>query len=243
MWWGAEFNYANTMIHQFKGILQFASPMDHFWLSLHTSFKLAVHPFIETNGPPGGPFVTMLYPHASRGQASVHAPSTWGGVNSSPPYTAPKPEQRGYGGEMVGPLDTETYPGGQEWGVVAERWHRYWSYFERAPELDWDSLDLKYTGRMRAFKWSVWAADTERPVTRILNEVIVAPNPLHPNGFTNLWLEMNVSAPQAAIDRINDPVNPRGPLVGYFKDVAVLHGTSKADVLTLLEQPTVPPRE
>jgi hypothetical protein len=238
IWWGKEFNYTNTMIHQFKGIFQFASPRDQFWLSLHTSFKLAeAH---THNQPPGGPYVTMTYPHASLGGQSVHAPSTWGASpealrNATPPYNWPvNQEKRGYGPEMVGPLDTETYPAGQEWGVVAERWTRYWAYFERIPSLDWQSTSTKYPGTMRAFKWTVWSADTQRPVTRILNEALVAPNPTDSGSFTYLWLEMNVSAPQTAVDRMNAG---RGPLTAYARNVVVLHGTSKADALKLLQRP------
>jgi hypothetical protein len=241
IYWGKEFNYENTMIHQFKGILQFASPRDQFWHSLHTNFRVA--PAFPETQPPGGPFVTFTYPHASKGGLSVRPPATWGAsaealANASLPYIRPvKGENRSYGPEMVGPLDTETYPPGQEWGVVAERWTRYFSFKERAPELDWESTDLKFPGRMRAFKWSVYAADTEREPTRILNDARIAPNPLVPGGWTYLWLEMNVSAPQAAVDRMNDPVNPRGTLTAYARNVAILHGLSKAEMLTLLEKP------
>jgi hypothetical protein len=229
IWWGSEFNYAHAGILRYKGVPQFGSPDERIWTSLHTDFPKA--DLNKHNLPPGGPYVTMTYPHSSA-EVSVKSPFTRGGVNSRLPYGAPSKEQRNYGGEMVGPLDTSVRPEGMEFGVVAETWTRYWAFFERDEANDWDVTSppapASQAGRMRAYKWSVWAADENREPVRIINDVIISPHPKS-GGWQTVRIEMDISNEEIPAGR--------GPLVAYTRNYVVLHGTRKADVLAMLQKP------
>jgi hypothetical protein len=234
VWYGAEWDYNRANIWIQKGMPQFGSPDDNIWLSLHANFKLARQH--EHNQPPGGPYVVMTHPHSSA-TPNVKAPffrdgNAAGRQRLRLPYGAPAREQRTYS-EGVGPLDASIRPEGMEFGVVAERWTRYWAFFERAEREDWLSDFARFTGKtMPAYKWSVWAADTVRDPVRILDEAIVAVHPDSPGGFGKLRIELDVSA---ADDRI--PAG-RGDLITYTRNYVVLHGTQKADVLAMLQKPT-----
>jgi hypothetical protein len=232
VWWGREYDFKHSNIWIQKGMPQFGSPDARIWLSVHANFQAARQH--EGNLPPGGPYVVMTHPHSSNG-ANVKAPfyrdnATVNGVRIRErlPYGVPSKEQRAYR-EGVGPRDTSVHPHGMEFGVVAERWTRYWSFFERAEGHDWESR----LGLMRAYRWSLWGADTDRAPVRILDDAIVAVHPDAPEGFGSLRIEMDVSG-------ADDVIPPgRGPLVSYTRNYVALHGTSKADVLAMLRRPVI----
>jgi hypothetical protein len=138
------------------------------------------------------------------------------------PSNVASTKQRSYGQEAAGPRDTE-------FGVVAERWTRIWHFFERAPEEDWSSTSTPAGPRI-AYRWYMWAADTVREPVLILNGVVVA---IYPNtsGFENWRMHMGVG------NAYTDVQPGRGPMLAYARNVVVLHGISKADVLTLLTKP------
>jgi hypothetical protein len=232
IWWGREFDFSNTMIHNYKGVLQFESIVGQIWTSLHASFALAKR--APDTMPQQGPFVAMMWPHTSS-PVSVGPNATRGGENSRLPYGFSGTQQRNYSDEALGPRDTSVFPRGAEWGVAAETWTRYWAFFERDPANDWVTNHPNFAGsKMRAYKWTIWASDGNRAPVRIIDGLHVAPHPSQPGGWTNLRFELNVSASQAAKDRI---AAGRGPLVAYARNVVVLHGTPKSEVLKLLQRP------
>jgi hypothetical protein len=213
-WWGAEMAYHNTKIAYYKG-----DPYFDFGGTSATHIAVKTMPQqAEQNThtlPSGGPYVLMLGPQF------INA------VNKYPyplplrlPYNVPSKETRNYGNEGAGPRDTSAGPEGAEFGAVAERWTRIWHFFERAPEEDWDGKT--------AYRWFMWAADTTRGPVRILNGVVIS---MPTAGITHWRMHMGVGNAYTEV-----PAG-RGPLVAYARNVVALHGTSKADVLTLLERP------
>jgi hypothetical protein len=228
-WWGAEFNYNNTSIGIYKGDPYFESGKDSTWLAVRTEPLTATQH--TQNLPPGGPYVLMLNPQSLNG-SQIKDPF-YRGINPAYPplrlpYTAPSKEQRNYG-EGVAPRDTSAGPAGAEFGVVAERWTRIWHFFERAPEEDWESTESPAGPRI-AYRWTMWAADTQRDPIRIINGAIASIYP-GSNGLT--WWRMHIG-----VGNGYQEIPPgRGPLVAYARNIVVLHGIAKADVLKLLTRP------
>jgi len=235
-WWGAEFDADYSKLHLHKGTpVTFGSPDDLLWLGLRADYGAARQ--FPHNQPPGGPYVVIPYAQAIE-SAAVKAPFYVDGMKGFPrlrlPYDAPAREQRRYV-EGIAPVDTSVRPEGMEFGNVAERWTRYWSFFERAPKEDWISDTPGFVGKsMRAYKWTLWGADTEREPVRILNEVIVSVHPDSPGGFMKLRVEFAAGNGLRA-----SRWEGRGPLVAYTRNFVVLHGTPKADVLAMLKKPAL----
>jgi hypothetical protein len=144
------------------------------------------------------------------------------------PYAAPYKETRGYV-EGVAPGDTSAGLEGAEFGAVAERWTRIWHFFERDASEDWSST-ADPAGPRAAYRWSTWAADTERDPIRIIDGAIIAIYP-DSTGFSHWRLKMGVGNAYQEI-----PVG-RGELLAYARNVVVLPGISRADVTGLLIEP------
>jgi hypothetical protein len=235
LWYGAEFAFSNTGIDRYKGMLQFASPTDAFWTSLHGDFKLAgAHTGNMPQYSTHGPFVVMPYVHGSNGNSQYYDfGTTRGGSNAQLPYNASGTQQRNYGSEALGPRDTSVNPGGAEFGVKAETWTRYWAFFERDPVHDKMTSGTS-PQPMYAYKLTVWLADVTRDPVRLVDGIVVYPSPNSSGGWEQVWYEFNSSASALALDRI---ANGRGPLVAYLRNLVALHGTTKSQVLPLLQRP------
>jgi hypothetical protein len=235
LWYGAEFSYNNTGIDRYKGMLQFASPADDFWTSLHGDFKQAT---VNTQNMPQysthGPFVVMPYLHGSNGNSQFYDfGTTRGGANAFLPYNVASTQQRYYSSEALGPRDRSVMTGGAEFGVKAETWTRYWAFFERDPAHD--KMTSGSTPQpMYAYKLTVWLADESRDAVRLFNDLVVYPAPNSPGGWVQVWYEFNASATQYALDRI---AAGRGPLVAYLRNLVSLRGPSKSTVQSLLQRP------
>lgn len=150
------------------------------------------------------------------------------------PYAPCGTPVRGYA-ESITPFATSVNPCGTEIFIVGERWTRFWHFFERAPGEDWVSTHRDYIGQtMAAYKWSVWYADTEREAQMHVEDAVVGmPMSAHDAGaFTHLQMQMgsgNANLPSKYAGR--------GDLVGYARNLVILAGTSKSDVLALLQRP------
>jgi hypothetical protein len=231
VWWGAEYAYGSSNLAVHKGTpIVFGSPGDRNYLGMRANYVAATQSV--SNLPPGGPFVAFPYAQGIVNQA-IKDPFFIDGDSGYPRLRLP------YGGattrpyvEGIAPVDTSVIPGGAEFGVKAETWTRYWHFFERASSLDW--FDATFLGgkTFPAYKWSMWAADANRGPMRILNEVIASVHPDSPGGLGELRVEFLSGG------GIVDAIPPgRGPLVAYTRNFVVLHGTSKAAAVAILQKP------
>jgi hypothetical protein len=222
-WWGAEYGYANHQISYYKGDPYFDSGPTA-WIATKTVFAAATQ---NTHTlPPGGPFVLMLNPQFINGSSYKYSYPTPVRL----PYNALATAQRSYGNEGAGPRDTSAGPAGAEFGVVAERWTRIFHFFERAAEEDWSSTSNP-AGPRTAYRWSMWAADTERDPIRILDRVVMA---IYPNtdGFRNWRMHMGVG------NAYQEIAEGRGSMLAYARNVVILHGTPANEIPALLLKPT-----
>jgi hypothetical protein len=221
-WWGAEFAYSHMKVSGHKGDPYIQSGRSGEWIGLRTLFVHATQR--PQTLPAGGPYVAMVMPQ-SMNNSNIRQPFFRAGQGTNPnwymPQGVPTSQARRYT-EAVAPMENEG-------GIVAERWTRFFYYFERAADLDWTS-DVAPAGPRRAYRWSLWLADTERDPIRILHEAVVAIDPAA-SGFTLMRIKMGVG------NADQDIPAGRGPLTAYARNAVVLHGTSKSDVLALLQKP------
>jgi hypothetical protein len=236
-WIGAEFDYRHAGIQDWKGApLHIEVAGFGPWVGGRFNFVYARQHL--TTQPPGGPFTMFFYPHVV-GKAPVPKPPSWwccrmpGYPLTYLPTNVPTTQAREYP-EAIAPVDESVYPGGREFGVVAERWTRTWHYLERVPSEDWVSDAPNFIGTaMRAYKWTQWMADTARvPIRFMAGAVVGFPAATGANGLTEL--QVQVSPGNSADGSL---YVGRGPLVGYVRNVAVLHGIDAAAVPALLQQP------
>lgn len=231
VWYGAEWALSDVQqirMHK-EAPLSFAAQGIGNLVGMRTSFLLAVqHP---ENQPPGGPYVLFLVPHClGKSRVVPGYPVTWMAAQAPTladtarfPTDAPTTQQRDYGNEAICPMAAEC-------GIVAERWTRLWYYFARTPAADWDPQVTAFPGLWSAYQYSVWAADTVRDPVCLLNDVIVGVPASQPRQIVSC--RCSLGPPNGTI------VPPgRGDLVQYHRNWVVLHGTSKAEVLALLQKP------
>jgi hypothetical protein len=235
-WLGAEWRSDLTHINGHKNGAPFGFEVEGMagtWVTNQTNYRNALR--APHNQPPGGPFVAFPFPQVNADGRRIKAPFWRDGAagrrRADLPYGAPPKEQRGYT-EAIQPFDTETYPAGQEFGLVAERWHRLWHYFERAPEEDWSDPTIKNGPDMHAYRWSFWFADAERGVVRMLNGAVIG-IPAASKGFARARMIYGKGGVEADALTLARP-----DLIGYARNVVILHGTRKADVLALLRAPS-----
>jgi hypothetical protein len=233
VWYGKEWNAAHSRLSLHKETpLSIDRGNDKRWAGMRSSYQNAqAH---THNLPPGGPYVTMVYGQAPKGFTKTSAGWYMDTMSGFPrlnlPYTAPAGDARNYN-EGIAPVDTTAGPEGAETGIVGERWHRIWHYFERAPAEDWIN---ETTGEeMQAYKWSYWLADTVRNPIRMLNEAIIG----IPVSDTSHVTHVTIANHGAGQSNIESLYIGRGDLTAYYRNLVVLHGTRKADVLTMLQKP------
>jgi hypothetical protein len=233
LWFGKEFNFENTRLDMHKEApIAFHTSGESGWVGMRMNYRLARQ--FEHNQPPGGPYVAFPFAQVLGKGGVVKTPGTWmsgmsGYEKVRLPANAPNNERRDYGNEAIAPVENE-------FGLAGERWTRYWHYFERRPAEDWVSDVDKDAFRgqsMNAYAWSMWAADTERGPVRILNERIIGINASEAGQIS--IARFTFGAGNAG--RETEGKVGRGDLVGYTRNWVVLHGTSKANVLALLQKP------
>jgi hypothetical protein len=234
-WWGSEHHFHHSAIHDWKGTPAHISAGGALWVGSRINFIYAQQ-HTQTQ-PAGGPFVAMTYGQVvGKGQVPK-PPQSWccrmkGHPLTYLPTNVPRSRARHYP-ESIAPVDDSVVPGGQELGIVGERWTRVWHYLERAPDEDWISQNPTIAGtEMAAYKWTLWMADTKREAMRYVNEAIVG-LPKSRSGHVS-GLEIQFAPGNSAEHTL---YVGRGTLTGYYRNVVVLHGTSKAAVLTLLRKP------
>lgn len=235
LWFGAEWNYANTgMVISKATPIVFGSGGLLNYLSTRVDYQNAT--LFPGNQPPGGPFV--CFPYVQTIEAGLIKTPTWwqDGMSGFPrlrlPCGVPSNQTRGYTEGLAADVCV-TPPLVYEGGFVAERWTRTFWFFERAPGEDWTSTFNKplFLGKpMKAYKLSVWVADAVRAPFLIIRDAIVAGHPDNPVGFNTVRSEWTNGG-----GIVN---NSQVPLVAYTRNWAFLHGTSRAAALGLLQQPT-----
>jgi hypothetical protein len=236
IWYGKEFDRNHSKLDVYKGTpAVFFRQGEEAWAGMRMDFSAArAH---EHNLPAGGPYVAMTYAQAVGKGGTVKTPKWWmDGMSGYPrlslPYDAPANERRTYS-EGVAPVDSSADPSGAEFGIVGERWTRYWHYFERVPSEDWVSDHPDYAGQMmNAYKWTHWAADTVRSPIRIINEAIVG----MPSTLTKQIVHARTEF-AAGNSNEGSLYAGRGDLIAYSRNWVALHGTQKADVLAMLQKP------
>lgn len=187
--------------------------------------------------PAGGPFVAMAYIQGIGKGPLPKTPGWWvdtmtGYPRLRLPYGAPYKEQRGYT-EGLAPVDASVDPRGAEIGIVGDRWHRFWHYFERAPDQDWTSAYATTLGQPRkAYRYSMWFADTQRGPIRVVNEAIISIPATDTKGIVQMAAHMG-----AGNSNVGSMYAGRGALIAYTRNWVVLHGTSKDDARALLVPP------
>jgi hypothetical protein len=126
-------------------------------------------------------------------------------------------------------VDTEVRPQGMEFGIVAERWTRVWWFFERAEAEDWQATVGGTRRDVKAYKMSIWVADVNRDPVRTHKDVVLAFDPGSTGLSTVRWV--------VSVGDGNIVVPGRGTMTAYLRNVVVLHGTPRADVLAMLQKP------
>jgi len=119
---------------------------------------------------------------------------------------------RNYGSQAIGPMLNE-------FAIAPERWTRFWALL--VPDGDW-------------YRFSLWAADTQRDAVQILDGLQIRPGVKTPDGIVGsmdgTWeifrVEYNTSTTAAW--------EGRGDLTAYFRNMAVLRASS---VQGLLKRP------
>jgi hypothetical protein len=242
-WTGKEWTVATTKITNHKG-----SPLYFFRGS--TSATIGFWTGYQEAGqspqtqPPGGPFVEMLWTH-STGAAPDNDRGTWrdgdpGFPRMRLPHTVASTLQRSYT-EGLMPVDKtdQTAVGGtalnvgQEIGIIPEKWHRFYYYFERHPEEDYVCTRTACLGiKMQAYRISVWFADDTRGPIRVVDDQHIG---FRDDGFFINQIRIENSCGNQCVGSGSLEVI-RGPLVKYYRNLAVLRGISKADVLPLLRK-------
>jgi hypothetical protein len=240
-WTGAEWKVADTKITNHKG-----SPLYLFYGS--TSARIGFWTGMQEAGqspqtqPPGGPFVEMIWLH-STGSTPNRARGTWrDGETGFPRMRLPigSKFQRSYT-EGLMPFDAtdQTAVGGtaagvgQEFGVVPDRWHRVWIYLERKVEHDYICEVSACAGQpMQAYQITAWMADTVRGPIRMIDARDIG----FPDSglFINQIRIENSCGAQCVSSGSLEVI--RGPLVKYYRNLVVLRGIAKADVLPLLQR-------
>jgi hypothetical protein len=232
VWYGLEWRTAHSRLSLHKETpLSLDRGGNLRWTGMRSAYNIAnTH---TQNLPPGGPYVTMIYGQApktfSKHEAGWYQDGDAGFPRLNLPYNAGAGNQRNYN-EGEAPVDTTAGPKGAETGVVGERWHRIWHYFERVPSEDWTTEN---SVAMHAYKWSYWMADTVRDPIRMLNEAIIG-IPVSDTKHVTFVTVANHGAGQSNIEAL---YIGRGDLTAYYRNLVVLHGTRKADVLTMLQKP------
>lgn len=249
VWWGTEWTFGpnayndGSKIVNAKGCPVSLSPTGdgQTWVGMRTGYILAQQHV--SNQPPGGPYVGFSWPQAAFAAAiknppyaTAGEPDWWtDGQEGFPlgqlPYNVPSNQTRIYE-EAVQKFDTSIYTPGQEFGIVPERWTRYWHFFIRAAEEDYFKV---YQGQLRLFRmyrWYVWGADTVRAPFRVLNGALCSIHPNSPGGFRFCIIRWQ---PGGASD--GGMYVGRGALVAYTKNYVALNPASLAVAESLLQQP------
>lgn len=240
-WFGAEFAHAHSRLDLHKGTpIVVVVEGDELWAGLRADYRAATE--WVSHLPPGGPFVAMTYPQCT-GKGKVVKTDQYGGTNwidgmegyprVTLPYDVPEKERRGYT-ESIAPICSTVDPGGQEVGVVAETWTRYWLYFERDETLDWVTQHSNWAGQLlAAYKWSLWFADVAREPLLVVDQAVIGCPKSWQKHITRLRCEF-----AAGNSNVDSKYEGRGDLVAYTRNWACLHGTAREDVLGLLQRPT-----
>lgn len=235
-WFGSEFHARHSQIQDWKGTPAHINVGQlGLWSGGRVNF---LYPHRNTHTlPPGGPFVAVTYAQAVGKMKIIKPPNWWccdqpGYPPTYLPTHVPTRQGRSYN-EAIAPVDNSAVSGGQELGMVGDRWTRIWHYFERVPTEDWVSAYPGLSGtKMAAYKWSLWMADTKREPMRFTNEGIIG----IPSDDSSQIIELLIQfAPGNSAE--GSMYVGRGQLTAYYRNVVVLHGTSKGDVLPLLRKP------
>lgn len=238
--WGAEWAFSQAGVAAHKGApWAFCSPTDSLWVATRVSYLLAQqHTF---NQPAGGPFLAFTWAQGAASEAiktSLDDPdSPWwvGDMAGFPLVKLPDNDlahSRKYGEAVAPVVHNATFPGGTELGIVAKRWTRFFHFLERAPDEDWISNRGRFAGKnqpMEAYRWYHWLADTERDPILMIDGAIVSPNTTVPKRWAEVKSEFQGGAGTPNISTVPLPIHTR--------NWAVTHGTSKDEVLGLLEKP------
>lgn len=242
------------------------TPIYFFWGSQSAAFGTwqgfqEARQSLQTQ-PAGGPYTSMIWAHSTGSQP--RPPLSWrdGSNNGFPrvrlPYNVSSQTQRSYteaiaSASSFGPTvwtnpmqNDQTSVGGtaagvgQEFGVIPDRWHRIFFYFERHPEEDYVcEVTTDCVGWTKAaYDAYMWVADTVRGPVQILNGVKI--------GFT---ISQNGGTSTSSINEIrivngcgaqcdsNTLSVQRDPLVKYYRNLIVLRGLTLADAQALLVKP------
>ena len=122
------------------------------------------------------------------------------------------------GGGLLGPNVTDVQPLSPQVGqfpIMAEKWTRYWAFFN--PVGGW-------------YEFSLWLADASRGPVLVLDRLQIKPNyPAGATGWQSFWLEYNTSDHGLAT---GFPAR-----VGYARNVVMLRGVGASAVPGLLQRP------
>jgi hypothetical protein len=226
-WYGNEWHHHHSRIQDIKGTPgHLVCGGEVLWVGHRINFRHAT--LNMSTLPPGGPFMGLTYPQVA-GKGAVPKPPWHMGVGL-PTNVAPE-LQRQYN-EAIAPVDESIVPGGQELGIVAERWTRVYHLLQRVPSYDYISTYPTDAGMMkRVYRWTTWMSDTEREPMRWQDEALVGIPATKPQDLVKWRIE---HAPgNSAADTL---YVGRGPLTAYYRNFIAVQ-MSRAEALTQLRRP------
>lgn len=235
-WMGVEWDYTIAQLPYHKGFpYWYAGSTQVNWLAARKYYNIAhVH---EETLPAGGPYITMYAPQGGSNVAGCYFKDPFyrdadaGYPRERLPYGAASGDQRPYN-EGIAPRATDVTAAGMEFGIVAERWHRYWWFWERAASEDWEVTFNSAPITVKAYKMSIWCCDTVREPVCISKDVIVSIYPGITDGITQIRWHVSLG------DSFAYPPG-RPDLIAYIRNVVALSGLSSATFATLREKPVV----
>jgi hypothetical protein len=265
-WEGDEWgNVADHKIYNHK-----QTPLYFFWGSSNAVFGLwqgyqEGSQNTQTQ-PPGGPYTSFLWNHATTTQP--RPPLSWrdGRDNGFPrvrlPYNVASGVQRSYteaiaSASSFGPTvwtnpmpDDQTSVGGaaagagQEPGIIGNRWHRAFYLFERRADEDYIcSITTECASEQwtkAAYDVSMWLADTVRGPIQVLDKVKIGLTIY--NGQTTSYVNL-IRIENSCGNQCDGPNEATGvirdTMYKYYRHLVVLRGNhlTVAEITPLLQKP------